>query len=92
MAREAFDGLDVDYRVVADIGPEADSALETAQWEGCDHLFISGRQRSPAGKLLSRDATQSLMLRFDGPVTVLLGDEDENEDNTASKQKANPPA
>ncbi|ELZ82647.1 UpsA domain-containing protein [Haloferax elongans ATCC BAA-1513] len=79
VAREALDGLDVDYRIVADIGPEVDSVLETAQWEACDHLFISGRRRSPAGKLISRDLTQTLMLQFDGPVTVLLGEEDEAE-------------
>ncbi|ELZ90126.1 universal stress protein [Haloferax sulfurifontis] len=75
VAREAFDGLDLDYRIVADIGPEADTILETARWEGCDHLFIAGRRRSPAGKLISRDMTQSVMLNFDGPVTVLLGEE-----------------
>ncbi|KAB1187670.1 MULTISPECIES: universal stress protein [Haloferax] len=87
-ARDALDGIDVDYRVVADIGPEVESVLETAQWEACDHLFISGRRRSPTGKLISRDATQSIMLKFDGPVTVLLGEEDETE--SESKQKTKP--
>ncbi|KAB1198352.1 MULTISPECIES: universal stress protein [Haloferax] len=87
LAREAFDGLDVDFRIVADIGPKVDTVLETAQWEACDHLFVSGRRRSPAGKLLTRDLTQTLMLNFDGPVTVLLGDEDDAEDEADAKKK-----
>ncbi|WP_410766667.1 universal stress protein [Haloferax sp. DFSO60] len=82
LAREALDGINVDYRVIADIGPEEDTILETARWEACDHLFISGRRRSPTGKLISRDVTQKVMLNFDGPVTVLLADEDD----AASKQ------
>ncbi|WP_411964300.1 universal stress protein [Haloferax sp. YSMS24] len=79
LAREELDGLDVDYRIVADIGPKVDTVLETAQWEACDHLFVAGRRRSPAGKLLTRDLTQTLMLKFDGPVTVLLGEEAEDD-------------
>ncbi|AFK20033.2 universal stress protein [Haloferax mediterranei ATCC 33500] len=88
LAREALDDLDVDYRVVADIGPEVDSVLETAEAESCDHLFVSGRRRSPTGKLLSRDVTQTVMLNFDGPVTVLLGEESETEDDSNRKSRA----
>ncbi|MFC7202502.1 universal stress protein [Haloferax namakaokahaiae] len=88
LARDALDGIDVEYRVIADIGPEEDTILETARWEACDHLFISGRRRSPAGKLISRDVTQKVMLNFDGPVTVLLADEDEATSKNAASLSA----
>ncbi|WP_416840583.1 universal stress protein [Haloferax sp. DFSO52] len=87
-ANAAFDGLDVDYRIIADVGPIVETVLETAQWEACDHLFVSGRRRSPTGKLLSRDLTQTLLLNFDGPVTVLLGEDTDDDADTDSKKKA----
>ncbi|EJN59383.1 Nucleotide-binding universal stress protein, UspA family [Halogranum rubrum] len=75
-ASEAFDGLDVDYHTKAVFGREVDSILDVAEAYDCDHLFIAGRRRSPTGKALFGDLTQQVLLTFDGPVTVLLGDEE----------------
>ncbi|SEO30221.1 Nucleotide-binding universal stress protein, UspA family [Halogranum amylolyticum] len=75
-ASETFDGLDVDYHTEAVFGREVDSILDVADAHGCDHLFIAGRRRSPTGKALFGDLTQQVLLTFDGPVTVLLGDEE----------------
>jgi nucleotide-binding universal stress UspA family protein len=75
VARETLDGLDVDYRVVGTVGREAERILATAAEEECDHLFIAGRRRSPTGKALFGDLTQRILLSFEGPVTVLLADE-----------------
>lgn len=75
-ASEAFDGLDVEYHTKAVFGREVDSILDVAEAYDCDHLFIAGRRRSPTGKALFGDLTQQVLLAFDGPVTVLLGDEE----------------
>jgi nucleotide-binding universal stress UspA family protein len=75
-AATAFEGLDVDYHTKAVFGREVDSILDVADAYDCDHLFIAGRRRSPTGKALFGDLTQQVLLSFDGPVTVLLGDEE----------------
>jgi len=73
MASDVFDGLDVDYEAVAAVIEEdghADQILETAGQHDCDHVFIVGRQRSPTGKAIFGDTAQSVILNFDGPVTI----------------------
>jgi nucleotide-binding universal stress UspA family protein len=76
VASEVLDGVDVDHEVLGAVGREADTILEVADNQGCDHLFIAGRRRSPTGKALFGDLTQQVLLTFEGPVTVLLGDEE----------------
>jgi len=75
-AQEAFADLDVEYNVlgarVDDAGSEADRVLELAADRDVDHVFISGEKRSPTGKAVFGDRTQSIILNFDGPVTTLL--------------------
>lgn len=75
-AARALTGLDVDYHTKVVFGRKVDSILDVAEAYGCDHLFIAGRRRSPTGKALFGDLTQQALLAFDGPVTVLLGDEE----------------
>jgi nucleotide-binding universal stress UspA family protein len=50
----------------------AQTVIETAQDCNCDHIFITGRKRSPTGKALFGDTTQSVLMGFDGYVTVKL--------------------
>jgi nucleotide-binding universal stress UspA family protein len=69
---EAHD-VDVEYRGV--VGRLERDAIEIAEEEGCDHVFISGRRRSPSGKAFFGDVTQRILLNFDGLVTVSLYDE-----------------
>ncbi|QCS44974.1 universal stress protein [Natrinema versiforme] len=68
-AERVFDA-DVNYSARGAVGPLPKEVLETAADLSCDHLFITAKRRSPAGKVLFRDAAQSLMLKFDGSVTV----------------------
>jgi len=75
VASEVLADVDVDYEVLGAVGREADTILQVADDEGVDHLFLSGRRRSPTGKALFGDLTQEILLTFEGPVTVLLGDE-----------------
>ncbi len=67
---DTLDGIDVTYRTAGVVGRLPDSVLEYAEENDCDHVFISGPRRSPAGKAVFGDATQSIILNFDGPVTV----------------------
>jgi nucleotide-binding universal stress UspA family protein len=70
IGREVFEGLDVEYEPVGALGDKERTILERAAERDCDHLFISGQKRSPTGKALFGDLTQSVILEFDGAVTV----------------------
>ena len=71
LGREVLDGVDVEYEAVGRVGDERDEILATATDLGCDHVFLAGRKRSPTGKALFGDRTQSVILDFDGAVTVV---------------------
>lgn len=77
IARDALADLDVDYEAVGSVGPVTDRILTTAAECECDHIFIVGRQRSPTGKALFGDVAQSVILNFDGPVTVMTANDAE---------------
>lgn len=68
---EMLDGLDVEYEAVGALGETETRILAKADAHGCDHLFIAGEKRSPTGKALFGDLTQSVILNFDGAVTVV---------------------
>jgi len=73
MASDAFADIDVEYEVVAAVIEEdghADQILESAETHDCDHVFTVGRKRSPTGKAIFGDTAQSVVLNFDGPVTI----------------------
>jgi nucleotide-binding universal stress UspA family protein len=71
LGREILASFDVEYEVTSAVGDKADAVLGAAEEYDCDHVFFAGRQRSPTGKALFGDATQRVILDFDGPVTVL---------------------
>ncbi|MFP9059430.1 universal stress protein [Natrialbaceae archaeon A-chndr2] len=75
VARDALADTEVDYEVapkIVDSKTEATAILDSAEEHGCDHIFMVGRKRSPTGKALFGDLAQSVMLAFDGQVTVEL--------------------
>lgn len=71
VGREVLSDVDVDYETAGAVGDSGDTILERAETEGCDHVFLTGQRRSPTGKALFGDATQRVILDFDGPVTVV---------------------
>lgn len=71
IAREVLEGMDVEYDAVAEVGDIVDEVLDEAEDRGCDHIFVAGRKRSPAGKALFGDTAQAIILDFDGAVTIL---------------------
>jgi nucleotide-binding universal stress UspA family protein len=58
-------------RYVEDGGDRADAILEVAEANDCDHIFLMGSRRSPAGKALFGDTAQSVILNFDGYVVTM---------------------
>lgn len=69
VAKTAF-GDDVEYTAIGIVGDLHDDILRMADQHGCDHVFVTGKKRSPTGKVLFGDIAQSIILDFDGPVTV----------------------
>ena len=62
---------DLHTQVVAD-DDQAEAIVDVADRTGCDHVFVSGRRRSPTGKAVFGDRTQQVILDFDGYVTVAM--------------------
>lgn len=72
LAREV---LDVDYDVRMEIAPkgeQAETLIDLAAETDCDHVFVPGNRRSPAGKAVFGDRTQRLLLNFPGFVTAAM--------------------
>ncbi|WP_435361711.1 universal stress protein [Haloarchaeobius sp. DFWS5] len=68
-------GADAEFETmgaVADDDEQADRIVAIAAEEGCDHVFLTGRRRSPTGKALFGDRAQKVLLNFDGYVTVAM--------------------
>ncbi|WP_435333489.1 universal stress protein [Haloarchaeobius sp. TZWWS8] len=76
VGHSALEEVDVEYDVLGTVGREEMAILDVAEERECDHLFVTGRRRSPSGKALFGDLTQRLLLNFDGRVTVQLHDEE----------------
>ena len=63
-------GDSVTYDTLTEFGTPPDDILEKATEYDCDHLFVTGRKRSPTGKVLFGDTAQQIILNFDGVVTI----------------------
>jgi nucleotide-binding universal stress UspA family protein len=64
---------DAEYEAVGALAAEGERAgeiIRTADEHGCDHVFLTGRRRSPAGKAVYGSAVQAVILNFPGRVTV----------------------
>lgn len=76
LAKETL-GDDVQYRIIGDLvesDEQADRILSIADDHGCDHIFLTGKRRSPTGKALFGDRAQKVLLNFDEYVTVNMLD------------------
>ena len=71
IATDALADVDVEYETMGAIGDSAERILSVAEEQGCDHVFIPGRRRSPTGKAIFGDTAQQVILNFPGPVTVV---------------------
>lgn len=71
VAGEVLSAFDVEYETAGYVGDKGEVILRAAEDHDCDHVFLPGRKRSPTGKALFGDATQEVLLEFDGLVTVV---------------------
>lgn len=71
IAQEALEDMDVEYETLGVIGKKDQTVVDEANKRNCDHIFMAGKKRSPTGKALFGDEAQSVILNFDGPVTVI---------------------
>ena len=71
IGKEVLGDMDVEFKAVGRVGDKRDRILETADRYDCDHVFLTGRKRSPTGKAIFGDTAQQIILDFDGAVTVV---------------------
>jgi nucleotide-binding universal stress UspA family protein len=67
-------GVEIDVKVIGAV-PDTDpdqTILELAETNNCDHIFITGQERSPVGKALFGDVVQSVIRGTEGYVTVSI--------------------
>lgn len=69
VAEDSF-GDDISYKALGVVGTFPDDVIRIAEENNVIHVFVTGRKRSPTGKALFGDVAQSIILDFDGPVTV----------------------
>lgn len=71
VGREVLADVDVEWEAHGRLGDAADEIKAAAADFGCDHVFLTGRRRSPTGKAVFGDVAQEVILDFDGAVTVV---------------------
>ncbi|GGN88428.1 universal stress protein [Haloarcula pellucida] len=70
---EALLPEDVRFSVEGAFGNSADRIVAATEEFDCDHVFLTGRQRTPTGKAVFGDTTQDVILSVDVPVTLVMG-------------------
>jgi nucleotide-binding universal stress UspA family protein len=73
-AAEILRDAGVELTVDAEVGPVPQRIDEYVEDHDIDHVYIGGRKRSPAGKVLMGSNSQDILLRLSVPVTVLFED------------------
>ncbi|GGN20421.1 universal stress protein [Halarchaeum nitratireducens] len=70
---------EISYDVVVEVidGGYGTATLAAADDHGADHVFITGRRRSPTGKAIFGDWIQRVLLGFGGFVTVQTREKEE---------------
>lgn len=58
-------------RVVETDNDRSDVILEVARENDCDYIFLVGRRRSPAGKVVFGDTAQDVILNFEDYVVTV---------------------
>jgi nucleotide-binding universal stress UspA family protein len=77
LAREVLADLDVDYEVDSRVGREASIVLDVAAERDCSEVFLVGHRSGPWGHTTFDRVMEEVVDRFDGPVTVMMGEDPE---------------
>ena len=74
--RDLMGDLDLETQTIGEGIDEEDERgskiLEVAEDEECDYIFLTGRRRSPTGKVIFGDTAQEVILNFDGFVVTAM--------------------
>lgn len=70
-AREVLENSDVSHTVRGEQGDPDQEILAAADDISADVLYIGGKNRSPAGKVLFGSVTQDVLFNTDLPVTIV---------------------
>lgn len=71
-AQEHLENADIAVEMRRAHGDPAESIVEIADEIEADRIIMSGRKRSPTGKVLFGSVTQSVLLSANTPVTVAM--------------------
>lgn len=71
---ETLDGSDVDVSGIGRVGDPVEQVLSVVEGTDPRYLVIGGRKRSPAGKAIFGDTTQSILLGAEVPVMTVMYD------------------
>lgn len=72
IAEASLSEIEVPYETVVITGDASKDIILEAEKRECDHIFIIGKRRSPTGKAVFGDVAQSVILNFDGLVTITM--------------------
>lgn len=70
LADRVLRDVDVEYDVVSEVVSLPDGIISFAEENDCTHIYVVSQKRSPTGKAIFGDLAQSILLNFDGPVTI----------------------
>ncbi|GAA0237978.1 universal stress protein [Haladaptatus pallidirubidus] len=73
LGNQILDPLGVEYLPIGErieTTRPSSKIIDVAENHDCDHVYVTNRGRSPTGKALFGDTAQSVILNFDGFVTV----------------------
>ncbi len=71
---ESLEESDVDYELREASGEPARELITAAEELEVDMIYLSGRQRTPTGKVIFGSVTQEVILGTDRPVTTVSPD------------------
>lgn len=68
IASDAATNLTASYETIGLIGDPADQVVEYADEQDARYIVVTGRKRSPAGKVIFGSVAQSILLNAESPV------------------------
>lgn len=71
LGKQVLQNIDVEYEVMGAVGEPYEQIMQAAEEYDCDHIFMTGKKRSPSGKAIFGDTAQRVILNFNNPVTIL---------------------
>jgi len=71
LGRTVLSDLDLTFTMAVSFDDLSEEVLDYAPRHDVDHVFLTGRKRSPVGKAVFGDEAQDIILNFDGATTIM---------------------